>query len=164
MTTRPPAEQGGALLDRFARYLRDRRLPMTRQRLQIAQAVFRSTEHPSVERIRRDLAQRGLRVATATVYRALDLLVQSGLVRRHDFGEGFRRFEASPEHSDHEHLVCQRCGRVVEVRNERLERILEIIADEHQFLQRRHRIEVYGLCSECRGRDAAALRATMSGR
>lgn len=163
MTTRPPVEQARTLLDRFTRYLRDRRLPVTRQRLQIAQAVFRSTEHPSVERVRRDLAQRGLRVATATVYRALDLLVESGLVRQRDFGEGFRRFEASPEQLDHEHLVCQRCGRVVEVRNERLERMLEMIADEHQFLHRRHRIEIYGLCSECRGRDAAALRATVSG-
>jgi Fur family ferric uptake transcriptional regulator len=159
-TSRPDAPE--ALLQRFTRYLRDRRLPLTRQRLQIARAVFDSREHPSVERIQHGLARQGLRVGTATVYRTLDLLVESGLVRQHDFGEGFRRFEAAPDRSHHEHLICQRCGRVVEFTNERLERMLEIVADEHAFLHRRHRIEVYGICTDCRGRDAASLQATVA--
>lgn len=146
------------LVERFTRYLRERRLPVTRQRLEVAQAVTRVADHPSVERIHRDLIQRGVRVGTATVYRTIDLLVESGLVREHDFGEGYRRFEAVPERARHEHLICQRCGRVVEFTNDRLERMLEMIADEMDFVRRRHRVEVYGLCADCRRRDLAALR------
>ncbi len=161
MTSRSP-EPGAALVEAFTRFLRDRRLPVTRQRLEVARAVFRSPEHPSVDRIRRDLSARGERVGTATVYRTLHLLVESGLVREHDFGEGYRRFEPVEDRARHEHLLCTRCGRVVEFTNERLERMLEMIADEHDFLHRRHRVDIHGLCSDCRGRDAAALRDTVS--
>lgn len=155
MTT--PAPEPAGLAERFAQYLRERRLPVTRQRLEVAEAVTRVADHPSIDRIRRDLRQRGIRVGTATVYRTIDLLVESGLVREHDFGEGYRRFEAMPDRAHHEHLVCQRCGTVVEFTNERLERMLEMMADEMNFLHRRHRVEVFGLCAECRRQELAML-------
>jgi Fur family ferric uptake transcriptional regulator len=74
-------------------------------------------------------------------------------VRAHDFGEGFKRYEPMAAQADHEHLICERCGRVVEFQNERLERMLPIIADEHAFQHARHRVEIYGVCRECRRRD-----------
>jgi Fur family ferric uptake transcriptional regulator len=145
--------EGAALLDRFRRYLRDHRQPVTRQRDLIAQAVFLSDEHLSVEEIQRLLKEQGEAVGTATVYRTLEVLVESGLVRAHDFGEGFKRYEAMPAQAHHEHLICERCGRVVEFQNERLERMLPIIADEHGFQHQRHRVEIYGVCAECRRRE-----------
>lgn len=152
-----PTEPDQTLVERFRRYLTDRRLPVTRQRMEVTEAVARVADHPSADRIQRDLAERNIRVATATVYRTLELLVQSGLVRQHDFGEGFRRFESVSDQDRHEHLICQRCGRVVEFSHDRLERMLELIADEMDFLHRRHRIEIYGLCPDCRRRDLVAL-------
>ena len=160
--TQPEPPDG--LAERFAQYLTERRLPVTRQRLEVAEAVVRVADHPSIERIRRDLEQRGIRVGTATVYRTIDLLVESGLVREHDFGEGYRRFEAMPDRAHHEHLVCQRCGTVVEFTNERLERMLEMVADEMNFVHRRHRVEVFGLCAECRRQELALLGSAMGGR
>ena len=142
--------EGAALLERFRRYLRDHRQPVTRQRDLIAQIVFLSDDHPSVEAIIRRLRERGEAVGTATVYRTLEVLVESGLVRTHDFGEGFRRYEPMPAQTHHEHLICERCGSVMEFQNERLERMLPIIADEHAFQHSRHRVEIYGVCRECR--------------
>jgi Fur family transcriptional regulator, ferric uptake regulator len=150
-------EEGAALLERFRRYLRDHRQPVTRQRDLVAQAVFLSDDHPSVDTIGKSLKARGEHVGVATVYRTLDLLMQSGLVRAHEFGQGFKRYEPVPSAADHEHLVCERCGRVVEFQHERLERMLPVIADEHGFQHRRHRIEVYGICRECRQRDLPPL-------
>jgi Fur family ferric uptake transcriptional regulator len=149
--------EGAALLDRFRRYLREHRQPVTRQRDLVAQILFRSEDHPSVEGIRRLLKERGEHVGTATVYRTLELLVESGLVRAHDFGEGFKRYEPMPAQAHHEHLICERCGRVLEFQNESLERMLPIIADEHRFQHLRHRLEIYGVCRECRQRELGAL-------
>lgn len=151
--------EGAALLERFRRHLRDHHLPVTRQRDLIAQTVLTSDEHLSVETIQRQLKEQGERVGTATIYRTLDVLVRSGLVRAHDFGEGFKRYEPMPQQAHHEHLICLRCGKVVEFQNERLERMLPIIADEHAFQHQRHRVEVYGLCRECRRRDLGSLAA-----
>jgi Fur family ferric uptake transcriptional regulator len=149
--------EGAALLDRFRRYLREHRQPITRQRDLVAQVVLLSDDHPSVEGIRRALKERGEHVGTATVYRTLELLVESGLVRAHDFGEGFKRYEPMQAQDHHEHLICERWGRVVEVQNERLERMLPIIADEHGFQHQRHRVEIYGVCRDCRQQELGAL-------
>ena len=150
--------EAAALLERFRRHLREHHQPVTRQRDLVAQLVFLSEDHLSVEAIRRELKQQSERVGTATIYRTLDLLVESGLVRAHDFGEGYKRYEPMPAPSaDHEHLICQRCGRVVEFSNERLERMLPVLADEHGFQHRRHRLEIYGICRECRQRDLGPL-------
>lgn len=147
------------LLERFTAWLRDRRLPLTRQRARVAEVVFTAEDHPSVEAIRRELDRRGEPVGLATIYRTLEMLAKGGFVAAHDFGDGRRRFEPTPERAHHEHLVCRRCGRVVEFVNERIERMMRMVADEHRFLYERHRAEIHGLCSDCRGRDLGALSA-----
>lgn len=149
--------EGAALLERFRRYLREHHQPVTRQRDLVAQIVFLSDDHLSVESIRRELKRQGESVGTATVYRTLGLLVESGLVRAHEFGEGFRRYEPMAAQSDHEHLICERCGRVVEFANERLERMLPVLADEQGFQHQRHRVEIYGVCRTCRQRELGPL-------
>ncbi len=150
-------DEGEALLERFRRYLRDHRQPVTRQRELLAEIVIASGEHLSADAIIRKLEEKRERVGTATVYRTLDLLVQSGVARAHDFGEGYRRYEAMGGREDHEHLVCLRCGKVEEFTNERLERALPVIADEHHFQHQRHRVEIFGLCQSCQKLDLGEL-------
>ena len=149
--------EGAALLERFRRHLREHHQPVTRQRDRVAQVVFRSDDHLSVDGILRELKQQGEQVGIATVYRTLDLLVESGLVRAHEFGEGFRRYEPMTTQAGHEHLICERCGRVVEFANERLERMLPVLADEQGFQHQRHRVEIYGVCRECRQGELGPL-------
>jgi Fur family transcriptional regulator, ferric uptake regulator len=149
--------EGAALLERFRQHLREHHQPITRQRDLVARVVFQSQDHLSVEGIRRELRQQGARVGLATVYRTLDLLVESGLVRAHEFGEGFKRYEPTTAQAHHEHLICERCGRVLEFAHERLERMLPVLADEHGFQHRRHRIEIYGVCRSCRRQELGPL-------
>ena len=106
-----------------------------------------------MDAIIRRLRERNEAVGTATVYRTLEVLVESGLVRAHDFGEGFKRYEPMSAQAHHEHLICERCGNVVEFQNERLERMLPSIADEHAFQHSRHRVEIYGVCRDCLRRE-----------
>ena len=76
----------------FGRYLREEGLPVTHQREAVANIVFGSGEHLSVDEIERVLRSEGHRIGKATIYRALDLLVDSKLVAELDFGEGFKRY------------------------------------------------------------------------
>ena len=155
----PSPDDALALLERFRRHLREHRLPVTRQRLAVAGEIFHAGDHPSVEDLERRVAASGAEVGTATLYRTLEVLVTSGLVREHDFGEGFKRYEAVAGAPAHDHLICERCGRVDEFANDRLERLLRMTADEHRFLYRRHRVDVHGVCTSCRGRDLEPLGA-----
>ena len=151
-------DEGGALLERFRRYLRDHHQPVTRQRNLVAETVLLSQDHLSIEGIQRQLRERGERIGTATIYRTMDVLVESGLVKVHNFGEGFKRFEPMGNQARHEHLICLRCGKVIEFTNEQLERMLPIIADEYSFQHQRHRVEVFGVCQDCQGRELGSLR------
>lgn len=143
-----PAE-AGPLVDQFRRYLRDHNLPVTSQRELVAQVIFSSREHLSVDDIERELRERGVHVGKATVYRTLTLLVESGMISEREFGEGFHRYEHMPARSHHEHLICLRCGKVVEFANDRLERMKALIAEEYGFQHHHHHLEIYGTCAEC---------------
>jgi Fur family ferric uptake transcriptional regulator len=136
-------------LTAFQRFLRDQNLPVTPQRLAIADVVLSASEHLSADEVALAVRARGSAVGTATVYRTLDILVRSGLVVERDFGEGFRRFEAARDAPHHEHLLCTVCGRVVEFRDERLERITTLHAEAHGFARQRHRLVIYGVCGPC---------------
>src|SRR5690554_3392338 len=132
------------------RYLRDQGLPVTQQREAIAEVVFNSSEHLSVEDIERRLREQGERIGKATIYRTLEMLVRSGLVEEYDFGEGFKRYKhLFGQTQVREHLICTECGKVSEIQGEELSRLQDRIAREHGFLPARHRLEMYGICAEC---------------
>jgi Fur family ferric uptake transcriptional regulator len=134
----------------FSRYLHEQGLPITQQREAVAQTVFSSTGHLSVEDIERRLREDEERIGKATIYRSLDLLVKSKLVEEHDFGEGFKRYEHRLSRQPvHEHLICLECGKVTEFRSEEVERVESRVAREHGFVPARHRLEIYGLCRDC---------------
>lgn len=139
------------VVERFVGYLREHNLPVTAQRLAIADVLLTSDRHLSAEEVAVELAERGRKVGTATVYRAIDTLVQSGLLVERDFGEGFRRFEPARDVPHHEHLVCTQCGKVEEFRDERLERMTTIVAESRGFARQRHRLVIHGVCRECQG-------------
>lgn len=135
----------------FSRYLREQGLPITQQREAVAQMVFSAAGHLSVEDIERRLREDEERIGKATIYRTLDLLVKSKLVEEHDFGEGFKRYEHRLSRQPvHEHLICLECGKVTEFRSEEVERVEIRVASEHGFVPARHRLEIYGLCRDCR--------------
>ena len=145
----------------FGRYLREEGLPVTHQREAVANIVFGSGEHLSVDEIERVLRSNGHRIGKATIYRALDLLVRSKLVAELDFGEGFKRYEhrfsAEPIH---EHLICLNCSTVIEFHSAEVYRIEASISAQHGFRPTRHKLEIYGLCRQC---IAAGVEVTSQG-
>lgn len=137
----------------FRRYLREQGLPVTQQREAVADVVFSSTGHLSVEDIEAELKVQGERIGKATIYRTMEILVRSGLVGEHDFGEGFKRYEhLFGQQPVHEHLICTSCSEVVEFRSQEVIRIQENTARQHGFLPTRHRLEIYGICASCQSR------------
>jgi Fur family ferric uptake transcriptional regulator len=116
----------------------------------VAEAVFGSHQHLSVDDLEGVLRQRGERIGKATIYRTLDLLVRSRLVEEHDFGEGFKRYEHRLSRQPiHEHLVCLECGKVMEFRSPEMGELESRVRAELGFVPARHRLEMYGLCRAC---------------
>jgi Fur family transcriptional regulator, ferric uptake regulator len=97
------------------------------------------------------LHRRGDRVGVASIYRALELLEQEGLVQRFDVGENAARYEpALPSGEHHHHLVCERCGEVKAFEDEDLERAIKRLARRVDFEIDGHDVTLRGECPQCR--------------
>lgn len=138
-----------AALERFRDHLRAHGHPVTPQRMRVAELLFSTHHHISAEEILARLRRSRRPVGKATVYRTLELLREAGLIREHDFGERFKRYEPRPTRPRHEHLVCTRCGKVIEFVSNAVERVEAEVAALHRFQPTHHRLEIYGLCEEC---------------
>lgn len=89
-------------------------------------------------------------IGRATVYRTLQWMVNAGIARKVDFGEGRSRFEPSYRHPRHFHLVCNECHRSSEFLSSDVEALVEEIATARNFAPEQTIIQVYGTCEECR--------------
>lgn len=130
---------------RFRTVLRNRGLRLTRQREKVLMALLNSDDHVSAEELYARLGGRKEGIGTATVYRTLRLLVDSGLAEARQFGDGVHRFEsAASEH--HDHIICRDCGKVFEFENEEIEDLQEQVARGRGFEIVDHRLELYVRC------------------
>jgi Fur family ferric uptake transcriptional regulator len=131
-------------LNRIERLCREQGLRMTGQRRTIAEVLSHSEDHPDVEEVHRRAIKVDSGISLSTVYRTLKLFADRGILQRHDFGAGRGRYEqANTAH--HDHLIDVDTGRVIEFRNEDIERIQDRIARELGFRLIGHRLELYGV-------------------
>jgi len=114
-------------------------------------SVFLEQEgHLSADDLFDLVRQRDSRIGRATVYRTLQWMVDAGLARKVDFGEGRFRFEHSYRHPRHFHLICKTCNRSFEFLSSDIELLIEEISAERGFAPRQSVLQVYGTCEECR--------------
>ena len=117
-------------------------LKMTGQRKVILRVLDESKDHPSVEEVYDRAKGQDSSISIATVYRTLSLLDELDLVIRHEFQEGYSRYELNWDH--HHHLIDLESGEVIEFQNTTLEKLKVQIAHELGYDLVDHRLELYG--------------------
>ena len=125
---------------------------MTGQRRAILAVVRDAEDHPTADAVFRRVRRRLPRISLGTVYRNLELLAGEGLIQRLDLGEGRMRFDAVL--TAHGHVSCVRCGRVEDVRDARIERVLARIGTPAGYEVLGRQLLLTGLCPDCRGRKS----------
>jgi Fur family transcriptional regulator, ferric uptake regulator len=125
-------------------------------------AVFlRQEGHVSADDLVERVHREDPKIGRATVYRTLQWMVDAGVARKVDFGEGRSRFEPSYRHPRHFHLVCTNCHRSSEFLSSDVESLLEEIASARNFAPAQALVQVYGMCDECRtGKQTPTLDGT----
>lgn len=131
-------------LNRIERLCAEHGLRMTGQRRTIARILTEALDHPDVEEVHRRAHKVDARISLSTVYRTLKLFSDKGILERHEFGAGRGRYEQAP-HQHHDHLIDVDSGRVIEFRNDAIERIQQRIARELGFRLIGHKLELYGV-------------------
>lgn len=125
-------------------------LRSTRQRDVILDIFLSTHQHVSVEELYLKIKSCNPGIGHATVYRTLKLFVEAGLAREILLHDGQTRYEHVVAGEHHDHLVCTGCNSIVEFEDATIEKLQDEIAARHGFLIKKHKMEIYGLCANCR--------------
>jgi len=137
-------------LEDFKRRLKARRLKLTPQRCDIARVFFSAGRHLNSEELYRAAKKINPRIGYATVYRTMRLLTECGIAAERHFDDAAARYETIERDLHHDHLICERCGSIVEFASAELEELQDNIARKLGFVISRHRMELFGICRRCR--------------
>lgn len=142
------------LTQTYAPYLNKAGLKITLPRLLILRTFHQTTKrHLNAADVYKHLNDEGLDIGLATVYRSLMQFAESGILSKHNFDAGKAVFELTATHH-HDHLICLRCGKIVEFIDASIEARQEEIAMQHGFLIEDHAMTIYGVCDnpDCRSK------------
>ena len=129
--------------------LKDAGLKITLPRIKILQVLENSSvQHVSAEDVYKMLIAADEEIGLATVYRVLTQFEQAGLVARHNFEGGHSVFELSKE-DHHDHIVCQKCGKITEFSDEKIEARQSEVAKSLGYILLDHNLNMFGLCPDC---------------
>lgn len=122
---------------------------LTPQRVMILSAIEDSDHHISAEEIHAQVATKYPQVNISTVYRTLELLKRLGLIYEINLGEGRIRYHSEGK-GHHHHLVCQKCGAVIDIDESTLARLKDVLLHRYNFSAQLRHVAIFGLCENCR--------------
>lgn len=115
----------------------------------IVQIFLRQDGHLAADELVELIRKEDARISRATIYRTLQWMVDAGIARKVDFGEGRFRFEHSYRHPRHFHLICKTCSQSFEFLSSDIEALIEEIAEARRFAPRQSVLQIYGTCENC---------------
>lgn len=142
----------GAELRDMSRVLRAQGLRVTPQRRLVLHLLREQGGHLSADELYRLARQHQPRISLSTVYRALDVFEELGLVRALHLDGEHHRYEVASDGEEHHHMICLGCSRVIEFECGYCAEIHHDLAEHHDFQITGSRVQLLGYCTDCRAR------------
>jgi Fur family ferric uptake transcriptional regulator len=127
--------------------LKDAGLKVTHPRTKILDVLQSNPgTHLSADEIHNKLVDHNESIGLATVYRVLTQLELAGLIQKNQFSDNQSSYEIKKQH--HDHLICTKCGKIIEFMNDDLETLQEEISEKYQFRLDSHVMTLFGVCRD----------------
>jgi Fur family ferric uptake transcriptional regulator len=132
-----------AEISQIEKFCKEKNIKLTQNRKIIAQVISNSTDHPDTEEVYRRAATINSNIGIATVYRALKMFSEIGVITKHDFGTGKTHYEKLEDDHHHDHLINIDNNEVIEFFDQELEDLKEKIARKLGYELVDHKLELY---------------------
>lgn len=131
--------------------LRKSGVRITPQRQAIVRFLISSHTHPTADKIYQALSPDFPNISVATIYNNLRVFKKIGIVKELTYGDASSRFDFNTH--NHYHVICERCGKIVDFHYPQLDEIEQLAQHVTNFDVTHHRMEIYGLCEECKNKE-----------
>ena len=136
--------------ERFVALLEQKHLKYTIERQKILEEILTRRGHFDADQFYADLTKKGLRISRDTVYRTLPLLLECGVIQK-SVGDGRREyFERPGARGHHDHMICIKCGKIIEFHSETIEKGQDAACEQHGFQLIFHDHRLFGYCKDCK--------------
>jgi len=122
----------------------------SKQREQILDIFLKTEHHPTINDLYYLVRKKEPKIGLATVYRTMEVICDAGLARKVYFGDNTKHYEHKYKHQHHHHLVCLKCGKVIEITSGKLEKIQKELAKKHNFTIAKDTMKIFGTCRTCK--------------
>ncbi len=133
----------------FTEYLIQKKLRRTEERYTILRQICQFPGHFDILLLHTELERNNYHVSKSTLYNTLDVLIEAGVIVRHQITSQSFQYELRHLAEHHIHLICSRCGDIREIKNQGLKSDVERLRT-NKFVKEYFSLYVYGICSKCR--------------
>ncbi len=133
----------------YGKYVNRKKLKTSLKRLSVVRYFLEADRHYTVEELYNRIKLTYPNVSYSTVYRAMKLLASGGLANVRRFVGNKIRFEPVHKLEHHDHLICLKCGKIIEFTHKGIERFQKEVAESLNFSVHHHELQLYGLCKPC---------------
>ncbi len=133
----------------FEEFLATQESRYTSQKRAIAEKIFGTKSHFEVEDFIVKLRTENNKLSRATVYRTIKQLLDAGLLQKISTRDGKVFYEKSVSDKQHDHLICNSCGKILEIKDEAITKYLDALCKQQEFSADYRSIHIYGTCKQC---------------
>lgn len=131
------------------KFLKSKGLKITKEREEIIREIEITKGHFDPDGLYIKMKSRGSKVSRASIYRTIGLLVESGILEVVENVDKHKHYEIVTNNSHHDHMICLKCGKVIEFYSPTLETLQKELCNKENFTHVRHSLEIYGYCNKC---------------